>query len=136
VELNGVEKPGIQALNLTTAKGADGAPVKLDKGGRYRWVVVVVMSETERAKNPYAGCTVLHVDAPPSLGAAASAEGAQAAAAYAEAGVWYEAFASLQQAIESDPNDASLRATRRDLLASQKLIEDEKGNIRDAATQK
>jgi hypothetical protein len=135
VELNGVEKPGIQAFALSNAKGADGSPVKLEKGGRYRWVVIVVMSDTERAKNPYAGCTVSRVDAPASL-TAASAEGAQAAAAYAEAGVWYDALAALQHAIESDPNDTVLRAARRELLASQKLVEDEKGNIRDAASQK
>lgn len=131
VELNGVEKPGIQALDLSAAKGPDGAPVKLEKGGRYRWAVVASISETERAKNPYAGCTLARVDAPPALADAASAGGLQAAAAYAEAGVWYDALAALSRAIEAEPDDKSLREARRELLASQKLVEDEQGRVRE-----
>jgi hypothetical protein len=136
VELNGVEKPGIQALDLSTARGVGGAPVKLEKGGRYRWAVTVAMSDSEPAKNPYAGCFLTRVEAPPALAQAASAKGPEAAAAFAEAGVWYDALAALNRAIEADPNEKSMRDTRRELLASQKLIEDENGNIREASRQR
>ena len=132
VELSGVEKPGIQALDLSAAKGAGGAPVKLEKGGRYRWAVTVAVSDSEPAKNPYSGCFLTRVEAPPALAQAASADGPAAAAAFAEAGVWYDALAALNKAIEADRDEQSLRDARRELLASQKLIEEESGNIREA----
>jgi hypothetical protein len=136
VEVNGVKRAGIHALDLSNAKGPDGVPVKLEEGTQYKWVIEVELSKTERAKNPVSSCTLKRVAATDALAAATAAGGVDAAAAYAQAGVWCDALAALQQAIEADPNDASLRAARRELLASQKLVEDEKGNIRDVAPQK
>ena len=133
LELKGVPAAGIQMLDLSKARGPDGGPVKLQKGTHYRWAVGVELSKSEGAKNPNAQCTLMRVDGNESLAAATSAGGYDAAAAYAAAGVWYDAVATLQQAIEADKADASLREARRELLASQKLVEDEKGNILDTA---
>jgi hypothetical protein len=136
VVVNGVKRGGIHALDLSKTKGTDGAPVKLEEGAQYKWVIEFELSTTERAKNPVSSCTLKRIAGTDTLAGAAAAGGWDAAAAYAQAGVWCEALAALQQAIEADPNNASLRAARREMLASQKLEEDEKGNIRDVAPQK
>lgn len=132
VTLPGVEIDGVQAWDLSDPKATGGANVKLEKGTRYRWVVTVVASESERAANPYGGCMIMRVEAPATVKAAASGGSLQAAAAYAQAGIWYDALA----AIRADPDDASLKEAWRDLLASQALIEDENGKLVDKAQEK
>ena len=128
LSLKGIEKPGLQALDLSKAKGPNGKPVSLKKGVRYKWVVEVVASEAEGARNPTAECMLKRVDPPPAVqGSAMSA--ASAAAAYAEAGIWYDAVADLNRAIADNPDDKALREARRELLKQHKLIEDEQGKI-------
>jgi hypothetical protein len=136
VELNEVRTAGIQALDLSTAKRPDGMPVKLEKGIPYRWAVVLELSKAEGGKNPTSQCALVRVDAKDALAAATSAGGWDAAVAYAQAGIWYDALAALHQAIEADRGDTSLRDARRQLLASQKLLEDETGSIVDVTQAK
>ena len=45
------------------------------------------------------------------------------AAAYGQAGIWYDAFESVSNAIEAHPDDASLRAQRASLLQQVGLSE-------------
>jgi hypothetical protein len=45
------------------------------------------------------------------------------AAAFAQAGIWYDAFESVCNAIEAHPDDASLRAQRAALLQQVGLSE-------------
>jgi hypothetical protein len=125
--LKGVEKAGLHALDLSQAKGPGGKPVALNKGVKYKWVVEMVSSEADGARNPFAECMLKRVDEPATVRGAPS--GPDAAAAYAEAGVWYDALAALNKAIAEDAQNKPLRDARRELLKSQKLIEDDQGNI-------
>jgi len=45
------------------------------------------------------------------------------AQAYAQAGIWYDAFESVSNAIEAHPDDPSLRAQRASLLQQVGLSE-------------
>jgi hypothetical protein len=127
LSLKGVEKPGLMALDLSKLKGPGGKPVGLKPGVMYKWQVEVVASESEGARNPHAECMLKRVDAPPTVKSAATP--ADSAAAYAEAGIWYDALADLNRAIAANPQDAALRDARRELLRQHKLVEDEQGNI-------
>jgi hypothetical protein len=51
------------------------------------------------------------------------ADDLERAAIYAEAGIWYDAFEAVSNAIDAHPDDASLRAQRASLLRQVGLSE-------------
>jgi hypothetical protein len=128
--LKGIENAGVQKLDLSRENGP-----KLKKGVRYKWVVELVTSETDGARNPFAECMLTRVEEPASVRGGDIA-GLQAAAAYAKAGVWYDALANLSDAIADNPQSKPLREARKKLLRSHKLIEDDRGDIREATPEK
>ncbi len=125
LSLPGPVAAGLHALDL----GALGVALEPDK--TYRWFVAVVHDPRRRSRDELAEGAIERIEVPGAQRAAATAgeaRGERAAAALrseslenARAGLWYDAFAVLEDAIERDPSNAGLRADRASLLAQANL---------------
>lgn len=92
--------------------------IRLQPGIAYRWYVAVVQNANRRSKDLLAGGAIERVAADEALNAVlAKASPLDTSARYAEAGLWYDAIASLSTLIESAPEDAQIRRPRAALLA-------------------
>ncbi len=102
---------GVQAIDLASYG------VTLAPDTEYEWFVSVVSNANQRSKDMTSGGTIRRVAADPALAARVTAAGERAAPRiYAEAGLWYDAIASLSRLIERNPADAELRSLRASLL--------------------
>ena len=102
---------GVQAIDLATY----GITLALDT--EYEWFVSVVSNASQRSKDMTSGGTIRRVAPDPAVVARVAAAGERAAPRiYAEAGLWYDAIASLSRQIERSPADAELRSLRAALL--------------------
>lgn len=91
--------------------------VSLKPGVAYQWYVSVVPDSQRRSKDILAGGSVERVTPPADVSSKlAQAPKNDAAAAYADAGIWYDAVAALLDMLESSPKDAGLLAQRNALL--------------------
>lgn len=101
------ERAGIQAFS----PGVLGA--RLVPGVQYEWSVALVADTEQRSRDVFAAGAIMRVPLSAALAErlAASAPAAHAAA-FAEEGIWYDAFAAISAQIEARPGDASLRAQR------------------------
>ena len=92
--------------------------IRLQPGVAYRWYVAVVPNANRRSKDILAGGAIERVAAPDGLDAElAKVSPADSSSLYAEAGLWYDAVASISALIESAPEDRKLRRPRAALLA-------------------
>ncbi len=104
-------KAGIQRLKLSE-HGA-----KLTPGVEYQWVVALVTDPDNRSTDLVASGVIKRIDPPAELRQKiASATPASLPRLYAEAGIWYDALATLSDQIEAQPTDKALRQMRADLL--------------------
>jgi len=102
---------GIHALRL-----ADHGVV-LKPGVEYQWFVAVVHNPNQRSHDVLAGGTIkLIPDAAAVQARIQQTSQAQRPAAYAEAGIWYDAIDQLSRQISADRNNQQLRAQRATLL--------------------
>jgi hypothetical protein len=91
--------------------------VKLAPGVPYRWSVTVIPDANRRSRDILAAATIERVDVPTEVRAKMEqASKEDLAAIYAEAGLWYEALATISEQIERAPNDSTLRRQRAELL--------------------
>lgn len=91
--------------------------VRLKPGVAYQWYVSVVPDAGRRSKDILAGGSVERFDPPADMSAKlAAAPKADLASAYADAGVWYDAVATLLDSLEASPKDPALLAQRNALL--------------------
>jgi hypothetical protein len=98
--------------------------VRLVPGVAYRWYVAVVPDSGRRSKDILAGGAIELVAPPEGLGARlAQADKATVPFLYAEAGIWYDALATMSELIETAPNDPALRRQRAALMAQVGLPE-------------
>jgi Domain of Unknown Function (DUF928) len=103
--------PGVHRIRLVDHG------VRLETGVPYRWFVAIVPDSGRRSKDILAGGAIERIAPPEALRAKlAGVPKEEAAALYAEAGVWYEALAAISDLIDSAPNDAGLRTQRAALL--------------------
>ena len=105
------DKAGIHRIKLSRYK------VELKPDVLYEWSVAIVPDAESRSKDVVAQGTIKRVS--PSAELANQVEktdGSARAAAYAESGIWYDALDAISNAIEANPNDASLRQQRASLL--------------------
>ena len=109
---NLVQTPGgVQAIDLASYG------VTLAPDTEYEWFVSVVSNTSQRSKDMTSGGTIRRVAPDPAVVARVTAAGERAAPRiYAEAGLWYDAIASLSRQIERNPADAELRSLRAALL--------------------
>jgi hypothetical protein len=102
---------GVQSVDLSKYG------ITLMPDTEYEWFVSVVPDVTQRSKDIVSGGTIRRVAADPAVSARAAAAGERAVpGVYAEAGLWYDAIASLSGLIERNPGDAALRGQRAALL--------------------
>jgi Domain of Unknown Function (DUF928) len=105
------DKPGIHRVKLAKYK------IELQPDVAYEWSVAIVPDAENRSKDVIAKGVIKRIKPPGDLATRVDkASDLERAAAYAEAGVWYDAFESVSNAIEAHPDDASLRAQRASLL--------------------
>jgi len=102
---------GIQRLNLSDY-GA-----KLTPGVEYQWVVALVTDPDNRSTDLVASGVIKRVEPAADLkGKISQAAPASLPNIYAEAGIWYDALATLSDQIEAQPDNKSLLKERSDLL--------------------
>jgi hypothetical protein len=89
--------------------------VVLKPGVEYQWFVAVVNNPAQRSNDVLAGGTIKRVESPVQ-GQIKQASQAQAAALYAEAGIWYDAIDQLSRQISADQSNRQLRERRAALL--------------------
>jgi hypothetical protein len=93
--------------------------VRLKPGVAYQWYVSVVPDSGRRSKDILSGGSVERVDTPEDVKARlGGAARAQVPAVYADAGIWYDAVAALQELIDASPRDGALLTQRSELLRS------------------
>ena len=112
------DKPGIHRVKLAKYK------VELQPDVAYEWSVAIVPDAENRSKDVIAKGVIKRISAPGDLATRVAQMGdLERAAAYAQAGIWYDAFESVSNAIEAHPDDASLHAQRAALLQQVGLSE-------------
>ena len=105
------DKPGIHRVKLARYN------VELQPDVAYEWSVAIVPDAENRSKDVIAKGVIKRINPPGDLANRVAQMGdVERAAAYAQAGIWYDAFESVSNAIEAHPDDASLRAQRASLL--------------------
>jgi len=105
------DKPGIHRIKLSRYK------VELQPDVAYEWSVAIIPDPDNRSKDLVAKGVIKRTKLPAELAARIeSRDDAERAAAFAEAGMWYDALDAISNAIEKHPEDASLREQRASLL--------------------
>jgi hypothetical protein len=99
------KRPGIQRIDL------DDYGIALRPDTEYEWSVTLVADGRQRSRDRISTGSLRRVAVP----AALRLEGATAPT-YAANGLWYDALASLSDAIDASPNDSALRRQRDALL--------------------
>lgn len=128
VELTVMDPEGVQPLLETRLPSPVQAGVHrfrladhnihLKPGAAYRWFVTVVPDSDRRSKDILAGGAIERVDVPGDLKTKlATANKSQLFSLYAEAGLWYDAIATISEMIEAAPQNQELRKQRAALLA-------------------
>jgi hypothetical protein len=104
-------KAGIQRLKLSDYA------VKLAPEVEYQWVVALVSDPDNRSSDLVASGMIKRVEIPGDLKTKLeTAVPSSLPGLYAEAGIWYDALATLSDQIEAHPEDSALKASRADLL--------------------
>lgn len=111
VSVERASKAGIQRLKLSDHG------VKLSPGVEYQWVVALVSDPDNRSTDQVASGVIKRIEPAADLKErVAKAAPASLPGVYAEAGIWYDALATLSDQIEAQPDNKALRETRADLL--------------------
>lgn len=127
-------KAGIHRLDLKAEKDVDGKPIRLEPNIHYEWTVKVEVQRVGGSNNPSANCRIQRIAPPAALADVSKLPPDEAAERYAGAGVFLDALAALNDAIDAGRADKDdLLAQRREFLALQGLIESKPGQIDEPA---
>ncbi len=118
ISLTSPPRSGLQSLDLAQYG------VRLEVGKLYVWSIAFVPDREHRSKDILAQAGIRRVKQAGDL-SSQLARGAEEEAPliYAEAGLWYDALATLSTLIEQNPSDAALRLQRAYLLEQVQLID-------------
>jgi hypothetical protein len=91
----------------------------LEVGKNYRWSISVVCNPNRRSGDVFAQSWIQRVEPSVALTQKLSSANSklEQARLYAEAGVWYDAIATLTEANQVDPNDSAIRSDLTALLS-------------------
>lgn len=104
-------QPGVQRISLKDLG------VKLEPGVQYKWFVTLALGPEASSKDVVAGGTIERIPFIEALSIhLASAKNGDAVFRYAEAGLWYDAIATISELIDKAPDDRKLRKQRASLL--------------------
>jgi hypothetical protein len=110
--LTGPVEKGVHRIDLAELG------VRLSPGVAYRWSVTVIPDANRRSRDILAAATIERADVPADVRAKfQQTRKEDMPALYAEAGLWYEALASISELIDRTPDDAALRQQRAELLS-------------------
>jgi len=108
-------QPGIISFSLPT----DGTLPPLEVGKNYYWQFLLVCDSEDRGKDVIAEGQIQRVKLSSTVDSELKkASPRDRAAIYAEAGIWYDAIASLAQLRRSSPQDSKIAADWTELLES------------------
>jgi hypothetical protein len=111
VETGEVKVTGVQHLNLADHN------IRLEPGVPYQWSVALVMNEDSRSTDVMASGVIERVEPDKAVSSRiAGSQGMELVAAYANAGIWYDALDTISSMIASSPQDQELVAIRATLL--------------------
>jgi hypothetical protein len=111
-------RAGIYRLDLAERK------YRLTPGIEYRWAIFVAAGDPQMPGEVVAKGTIKRLRLTDALSASLSkAARPQHPTIYAEAGIWYDAFAAVSDLIEASPEDRRLRRVRAQLLSQVHLPE-------------
>lgn len=97
------EKSGLQCMRLRDQG------ITLKPGVEYQWFVAVVPDPAQRSKDIVSGGIISFAEASKDLQSRlTSSSGLEMAAAYAEAGFWYDAVGILAEMLQAHPHDKNL----------------------------
>ena len=108
-------EPGIHAWKLADH------PVRLEPGRVYRWFVSIVPDENHRSRDVLAGGAIRLADEGETGAVGKGLSGEEAARAYAQAGLWYDAIDAVMEISVSSPGDQVGDAERDALLEQVQL---------------
>jgi hypothetical protein len=105
------DKVGVHRIKLSRYN------VELKPDVLYEWSVAIIPDAENRSQDVIAKGVIKRVNPPPELASQIEkTDGLARAAVYAQAGMWYDALDTITNAIEANPNDASLKEQRASLL--------------------
>jgi hypothetical protein len=111
----GGDRAGIQAFR---------PGVTLEPGVQYEWSVAVVVDPAQRSRDVFTAGAIMRVAASPALATRLASNAQEArAGVFAEAGIWYDALASMSSDIDSHPDDRAKRERRAASLDQAGLAE-------------
>jgi len=98
--INGVSQAGIQTLNLADHQ------THLIPNVKYKWSVAIVNNPKQRSTDTFAAAGIILVPETAVLkNQLLAVDTKQQVRIYAEAGIWYNALATIQTLLEKTPND-------------------------------
>jgi hypothetical protein len=107
-------QPGVHRIKLTDLG------VRLAPGVAYRWSITVISDPNRRSRDLLAGGVIERVEAPAGFREKlAQSPKEEHPSLYAQAGLWYDALASISELIESTPHDAPQLRKQRSALLTQ-----------------
>jgi hypothetical protein len=116
--LNGISSNGIQKLDLAREN------IRLRPGAMYQWLIALVPNPASPANNVDSGGLLQRMTPSEELSNKLTGKSPQdQAKEYAAAGFWFDALHVLSSAIETNPQDISLRQIRSSLLIQANLKE-------------
>lgn len=115
VLLKSPSSPGIQALRL------DEYNIVLEEDVQYRWFVSLIMDADSPSRDIVAGGVIERID-PRLVDYYGNTCDRESVLRAEKAGLWIDAFACVNELIEGNPEDPSLRDLRDELLGRQKSI--------------
>jgi len=105
--------------------------IRLKSGVRYRWFVTIVTDPEHRSKDISTGAEIERVEIQEALRSKLARSGKESVPKiYADAGLWYDAFAAVSELIVASPYDSILRKQRASLLRQVGLSKVEKDGDR------
>src|SRR3989449_8697887 len=90
--------------------------IKLEPGVQYKWFVTLQVGAEASSKDVVAGGTIERIPFIEALPHLEVPKNGEAVFRYAEAGLWYDAIATISEMIEKTPDDRKLRKQRASLL--------------------